>query len=872
MQVRPSHRLVITLSRGGVQLLNPQMALPLLLDYDDLEAIIELNTGEYTDFEDAAAAVAARTGATTEKVSQFYKALRNRKRIRPMRKRPRLDTLGANAAHIPSTQWRADRIVTVRQPQTFRQNGDRFELVDHDGNLVLSLDSAELLALGAFSTPRRLDSAMAEIEGKIPAGTVDANHLGDILATLDAAGLLNDHESEIPPEMLVQEGPSRNQSCKKAFAQQAKEQDEREAKREQETGVVRTKVIPVSFDTGVPAALGMIVAYAKEYEEGRLENFYDFRLDWFWDDERLPGFTERPAIYLYSNYLWSHEGCIGVSEKVKELSPHSINIHGGPDTPKYEEDAEKYFANHPHVDIIVRGEGEATASEVLDKLQAVIGQDNPDLSVLADVAGISYRYNGKIYRNPDRERIMDLDTIPSPYIAGLFDAYIGVPKLHVTLETNRGCPYGCTFCDWGSATTSKIRKFDLDRIFGEIEWCSTSKIQSVSVADANFGVFERDVAIAERVAHFKGTTGWPEAFGGSYAKNSTKYLQQIIKVMADAGILAQGVLSLQTMDDDTLTAIKRSNIKVEKYDALANEMRNSNLQLTVELMMGLPGATMKGFVEDLQQCIDRDIPARVNHTTMLVNSPMNNPDYRAEHQIETGQELGPGKMPILVSTKTYTREDMERMLALRMVYMMADNFGQLRLTGRFVRQQTGMDEMELYGKLFDVSETPPMQLKYPLIGSWASFGHELMAPVYSWTLFLDEIKDFLVNECNVPDDSALETIIATQKAVLPAYGREYPFKLELKHDVAAWYEQMLAAKAANHWKDWQMVVPPLSEFGPGELEVSDHDGWVTSMLGCDIELSSAGVNWDMDSSIARASVQQDFTPAWYKEEDVIQVG
>ena len=291
MQVRPSHRLVITLSRGGVQLLNPQMALPLLLDYDDLEAIVELNTGEYTDFEDAAAAVAARTGATTEKVSQFYKALRNRKRIRPMRKRPRLDTLGANAAHIPSTQWRADRIVTVRQPQTFRQNGDRFELVDHDGNLVLSLDSAELLALGAFSTPRRLDSAMAEVEGKIPAGTVDANHLGDILATLDAAGLLNDHDSEIPPEMLVQEGPSRNQSCKKAFAQQAKEQDEREAKREQETGVVRTKVIPVSFDTGVPAALGMIVAYAKEYEEGRLENFYDFRLDWFWDDERLPRFT-----------------------------------------------------------------------------------------------------------------------------------------------------------------------------------------------------------------------------------------------------------------------------------------------------------------------------------------------------------------------------------------------------------------------------------------------------------------------------------------------------------------------------------------------------------------------------------------------------
>ncbi len=872
MHLRPSHKLVVTFGRGGVQLLNPQMATPLLLGYTELEAIAELNTGDHADYDPAAAAVAKRTGADEETIRQFYRTLRNRRRARPMRRRPRLDPVRPRAANDLLEHWPAERIVTVKRPQTFRQNGRHFELLDHDGNLVVSLDAAELTALSEFAAPRRLASAMAQLEGKIPADTVDATHLGDILAALDAAGLLTDHESEIPPEMLVQKGPSRKEGCKVAFARQAREQDEREAQREQDTGVVRTKVIPVSFDEGVPAALGMIVAYAKAFEGGRLEDFYDFRLDWFWDDDRLPGFTARPAIYLFSNYLWSHEGCIKISEKVKQLSPNSITIHGGPDTPKYEEDSEKYFANYPHVDIIVRGEGEATAADTLDKLQAVIGQENPDLSVLADVPGISYRHNGKIHRNPDRERIMDLDTIPSPYIEGLFDAYAGVPKLHVTLETNRGCPYGCTFCDWGSATTSKIRKFDLDRIFGEIEWCSKSKIQSVSVADANFGVFERDVAIAERVAHFKGTTGWPEAFGGSYAKNSTKYLQRIIKVMADAGILAQGVLSLQTMDDNTLTAIKRSNIKVEKYDALANEMRNSNLQLTVELMMGLPGATLGGFIEDLQQCIDRDIQARVNHTTMLVNSPMNNPEYRKEHQIETGQELGPGKMPILVSTKTYTREDMERMLALRLVYMMADNFGQLRLTARFVRQQTGMDEMELYGRLLDITEQPPKQLDYPLIASWAGFGHELMAPVYSWSLFLDELKDFLVRECNVPDDSALATVMTAQKALLPAHGREYPLTVELQHDVAAWYKQMLAAKAANHWKDWQMVVPPLVEFGPGELTVGDHDGWVTSMLGCDIELSSAGVNWDMDTSIARASVQQDFNPAWNKEADIIQAG
>ena len=243
---------------------------------------------------------------------------------------------------------------------------------------------------------------------------------------------------------------------------------------------VQTQGYTRIVDEGVPAALGVIFAYAKVYGDSCLDKFYDFRKDWVWDDDRLEGFTARPAIYLCSNYLWSHEKSIAVSATVKRLSPNSITIHGGPDTPKYPEDAKAYFAEFPHVDIIIRGEGEASAAETLDKLRSVIGQENPDLSVLAGVAGISYRYGGEIIRNPDRPRIEDLDTIPSPYLMGLFDAYKGTPRLHVTLETNRGCPYGCTFCDSGSATTSKIRKFDLDRVFGELEWCSTAKVQSVS--------------------------------------------------------------------------------------------------------------------------------------------------------------------------------------------------------------------------------------------------------------------------------------------------------------------------------------------------------------------------------------------------------
>ncbi|MFK7978322.1 MAG: radical SAM protein, partial [Halioglobus sp.] len=639
------------------------------------------------------------------------------------------------------------------------------------------------------------------------------------------------------------------ETTRQVFRRHAVEQDEREAQREKATGQHRPKVIPVAFDMCPPAGLGAVVAYSKVHEDGALEEFYNFRTDWVWDPKRLESFTAEPAIYMFTNYLWSHKECVEVCAQIKALSPDSITIHGGPDTPKYANDQERYFAENPHVDIAVRGEGEVVGAMVLSALRSVIGDKNPDLGVLKDVGGVTYRTATGIQRNPDAPRVKDLDMLPSAYLTGLFDTYMGLDDLFVILETNRGCPYGCTFCDWGSATASKIRKFDIDRVMAEIEWTSRARVASVSIADANFGIFPRDVDIARKAAQQKKDTGFPRGFGGNFAKNTVTHLRTIIDVLAEGNILSLGTLSLQSMDEATLDIINRSNIKTEKYDALAVEMRNADLPLTVELMMGLPGSTTDSFREDLQQCIDRELPARVNMTTMLVNSPMNDPEYVKKHEIKTSMPVGPGALASLISTSSYTHDDLEMMGEMRSAYMLFENFAVLRTLSRFVRQETPLDEMQFYQRLILDGKSYE---RWPMLHLLCNFVPSLMAPPTSWNLVVEELGRYLKEELGLSDSPALRSVLAAQKACLPAHDRVWPQTLELECDVVSWFNAIIAEKESGNRRGWTDAVPRLETYGPASLTVDDPMGVTETSLGINRELNAFGVNWELESPLHRA--------------------
>ncbi|MDP9105524.1 MAG: radical SAM protein [Candidatus Eremiobacteraeota bacterium] len=838
---------------------------PIPLGFPELILLTELRRGRGRTLAQIAADAAEQTGSRPEALHAVldklsaHGLLRTAAQARP---EPASDPVAADAN--ATARFDPAAVLGIATPRLFRIADDRFEHIDHDGRVRARLSAIELLAASEFRQPLTVHEAFES--HRIAGGphALDQPSFERLTGVLGGAGLLECIDpglfGELGPGMRTFRGrPSfgkeragerdwqRFQALNARMREHVRAGDAQERAREAQTGRKRVKVVSVQHNgTIAPLALGMIVAAAKAYDGGRLDEHYYFHPDWLVRPSKVRSLTNEPGIFLFSNYNWSHRHNMLVSRKVKELSPHSITIHGGPNTPKYEADCEAYFRANPDVDVTVRGEGEATVCELLDVLSGVVGNRAPDLAVLRSVAGISLRDGDRIVHTPDRERIVDLESIPSPILTGLFDAYAGTELAIV--ETNRGCPYSCAFCDWGSAIATRIRQFSIERVFAELEWCAQHDVAGIMCADANFGIFPRDVEIAEKIAQLKAAYGFPNGFSVSAAKNTTKHTKRIIEILADAGVMSKGSIGVQSTDPDTLATIQRSNIKVEAYDQLAIEFRKAGLPLWVDLMFGLPGQTTASFQNDLQGCIDRGVFPRMFMTELLINSPMNAQSYRDEHRIKT--ELSPdGSRNLVVSTATFTREEYEEMNSLRLLFLLCDVVGMLRHVSHYVRSETGMREIDFYERLRrDITADPE---RWPTLAFSVRALPGLLVPPVSWYLAVQEARRYVVEMLQIPDDDALGTVIAVQHAVLPARDRVMPLAMRLPHDYAAWHQHMVAAaQGGGRQTDWQLIVPKLREFGPAPFVVDDPDKLCTFGIGAAVDGDLYG-NYELRSPVAR---------------------
>ena len=451
----------------------------------------------------------------------------------------------------------------------------------------------------------------------------------------------------------------------------------------------------------LPYSIALLVSYVKTKEnlasQFKFEKTFVFR-----DENRLDEYVEQcrdSEILLCSCYVWNWEITTHLAKKVKEINPQCLVIFGGPQVPHL---LEGFFKKYPFVDILVHGEGELILENLLTEYL--------EMKDFSKIKGIST----KEFSTEPQERIKDFDSMPSPYLTNtaldLVDNVDGFQWI-VSWETNRGCPYQCTFCDWGSAVATKVRKWSEERLYKEIEWFADNKIPYIDGCDANFGIFlERDLQIAKKLREEKSKKGFPETFRTNWAKVSSEKIIPLAKELQEVDLLNAVTLSLQSLDKNTLDIIKRANLKFDSFSNLTTSFKDAGIPTYTELIMGLPGETLETFKKGLETALsDKDLGAILLYNCgLLPNAPMNYPEYREKYKLKSirspvflqhtpKDQRGIQEYEnILIETSSYKLEDLKQMYRFSWAIQTFHSFGILEHVARYYQKNYKIQLMTFY--------------------------------------------------------------------------------------------------------------------------------------------------------------------------------
>jgi radical SAM superfamily enzyme YgiQ (UPF0313 family) len=359
---------------------------------------------------------------------------------------------------------------------------------------------------------------------------------------------------------------------------------------------------PTSAEVGKPLAafpVGPLMIAAVLEEQGYDVEFMDYQ---------TYGVPRKPSVESFLTYLERVSApIIGIGVissslptvlaalvKYRATHPGKLVILGGPAA----SDTAREIVEKFPVDIVVRGEGEITIQELMRAIE-----DGADF---ASVAGITYRSNGGVLENPDRERILDLETLPLPAYHKINLADYG---RRATIMSARGCPYQCTFCTSRAIWGHRVVYRDVKSIANELS-AIKEHVDSVDFAD--------DTLVLSQSRVFSLLDALKEAGVGLRWRCNGRVdhmTDELLKRMADDGC-EQMLLGLESGSNRVLERIKK---KFTVEQALATYKKTSQyVSLDVSFIWGFPFETMSDFHETLMALADVSrIPGAALHGHLL---------------------------------------------------------------------------------------------------------------------------------------------------------------------------------------------------------------------------------------------------------------
>ena len=459
----------------------------------------------------------------------------------------------------------------------------------------------------------------------------------------------------------------------------------------------------------LPYSTGVVLSYAFSKPEIK-ENFN--LNDWLYYREPLETIIKKlknPDVIGFSCFIWNWNINLKIAKAIKKLYPECLIVFGGQQQPLADR-IEDFFENHSYVDILVHGEGEETFVEILNEYL----QGKPNYS---NISGITYYKNNLPVTTFPRTRMDNIEDCESPYLDGLFENLIkNKPSnliYNATVESARGCPFSCTFCEIGERYYVKVKK-NYAKIKKEIDWITDNEIEYITDANSNFGLYHKpDKDLAEYVRDKKKECGYPHAYRVTWVKGKADKVLDIAKILEEAQVQKGMTIALQSMNQKVLDAILRKNVDGGKLKEFVEVYEGNNISSYVELIWGLPEETIESFINGICQIMELDYHnyLDIHLMTSLINTPFSRPEYIKKYGIKTSKtqprfhhrhitgELSEDVAQFVTQTNSFTPEEWIEGHQFRWLVITGHYLGPTQFISRFLRKYSGIPYEEFYQRL-----------------------------------------------------------------------------------------------------------------------------------------------------------------------------
>lgn len=293
-------------------------------------------------------------------------------------------------------------------------------------------------------------------------------------------------------------------------------------------------------------------------------------------------YKSQPGFLGLSCYIWNRSLVDSLLVEIRKILPETWIWVGGPEVTY---DAVRYLEDHPAVDGVIRGEGEASLLGLLRHFQA----GNP-VDELLSVPGLTLRHGEDICDTGSRE-LLDMDELPFPY----YDLWDFENRI-IYYESSRGCPFSCSYCL--SSLDKKLRFRNLELVKKELLFFIEQKVPQVKFVDRTFNCDrQRALEIWRFLAeHDQGVTNFHFEIGADLLG-----LEEIACMRGMRPGLIQLEIGVQSTNPDTIREIHRRTDLAKLRSNVEQIRQGRNIHQHLDLIAGLPCEGYESFAQSFDQ-------------------------------------------------------------------------------------------------------------------------------------------------------------------------------------------------------------------------------------------------------------------------------